>query len=96
MQKTAYEVKECDWSSDVCSSDLTDQLFNLLVGRDIQKEYGQEPQVVLTMPLLEGTGGVDKMSKSFGNYVGIDEKPEDIYGKVMSVPDDLMLSYYLL
>ncbi len=74
----------------------TDQLFNLLVGRDIQREYGQEPQVVLTMPLLEGTSGVDKMSKSFGNYVGIDERPEDIYGKVMSVPDDLMWSYYLL
>ena len=74
----------------------TDQLFNLLVGRDIQREYGQEEQVVLTMPLLEGTDGVEKMSKSLGNYIGINETPEDIYGKVMSVSDDMMWRYYLL
>jgi tyrosyl-tRNA synthetase len=74
----------------------TDQLFNLLVGRDIQREYGQEEQVVLTLPLLEGTDGVEKMSKSLGNYIGINETPENIYGKVMSVSDDMMWRYYLL
>jgi tyrosyl-tRNA synthetase len=74
----------------------TDQLFNLLVGRDIQREYGQEEQVVLTVPLLEGTDGKEKMSKSLGNYIGINEKPEDIYGKVMSVSDEMMWRYYLL
>lgn len=74
----------------------TDQLFNLLVGRDIMREYGLEEQVVLTMPLLEGTDGIEKMSKSLGNYIGINEAPEDIYGKVMSVSDDMMWRYYLL
>jgi len=74
----------------------TDQLFNLLVGRDIQREYGQEEQVVLTLPLLEGTDGVEKMSKSLGNYIGINESPEDIYGKVMSVSDEMMWRYFLL
>jgi len=74
----------------------TDQLFNLLVGRDIQREHGQEEQVVLTVPLLEGTDGKEKMSKSLGNYIGINEKPQDIYGKVMSISDDLMWKYYLL
>jgi tyrosyl-tRNA synthetase len=74
----------------------TDQLFNLLVGRDIQREYGQEEQVVLTVPLLEGTDGKEKMSKSLGNYIGINERPEDIYGKVMSVSDEMMWRYYLL
>jgi tyrosyl-tRNA synthetase len=74
----------------------TDQLFNLLVGRDIQREYGQEEQVVLTVPLLEGTDGVEKMSKSLGNYIGINETPENIYGKVMSVSDEMMWRYYLL
>jgi tyrosyl-tRNA synthetase len=74
----------------------TDQRFNLLMGRELQREYGQEPQVVLTMPLLEGTDGVQKMSKSLGNYIGINEAPEDIFGKVMSVSDDLMFRYYEL
>jgi len=74
----------------------TDQLFNLLVGRDIQREYGQEQQVVLTVPLLEGTDGIEKMSKSTGNYIGINESPENIYGKVMSVSDEMMWRYYLL
>ena len=74
----------------------TDQLFNLLVGRDIQREFGQEEQVVLTMPLLEGTDGVEKMSKSLGNYIGINEAPAEIYGKVMSVSDAMMWRYYLL
>ncbi len=74
----------------------TDQLFNLLVGRDIMREYGLEEQVVLTVPLLEGTDGVEKMSKSLGNYIGINEEPEDIYGKVMSVSDAMMWRYFLL
>ncbi|MEE8575116.1 MAG: tyrosine--tRNA ligase [Thermodesulfobacteriota bacterium] len=74
----------------------TDQLFNLLVGRDLQREFGQVPQVVLTMPILEGTDGVQKMSKSLGNYIGITESPSEIYGKVMSISDDLMLRYYRL
>jgi len=74
----------------------TDQKFNLLVGRTIQGEYGQEPQVIMTMPLLEGLDGVQKMSKSLGNYVGITEPPAEIYGKVMSISDELMWRYYLL
>jgi tyrosyl-tRNA synthetase len=74
----------------------TDQKFNLLVGRDIQREYGQEPQIVITLPLLEGLDGVQKMSKSLGNYVGIDEPPGEMFGKMMSVPDSLMLRYYEL
>ncbi|HEY4641209.1 MAG TPA: tyrosine--tRNA ligase [Thermoanaerobaculia bacterium] len=74
----------------------TDQLFNLLVGRDLMREYGQEPQIVLTMPLLEGLDGVEKMSKSLGNYIGINEAPDSIYGKVMSISDELMWKYYLL
>ncbi len=74
----------------------TDQKFNLLVGRDLQRAMGQEPQVVMTMPLLEGLDGVRKMSKSYGNYVGITDSPEDMYGKLMSVPDPLMLKYYEL
>ena len=74
----------------------TDQKFNLLVGRELQRAYGQPPQVVMTMPLLEGLDGVRKMSKSLGNYVGITEPPEDMFGKLMSVPDTLMLRYYEL
>jgi tyrosyl-tRNA synthetase len=74
----------------------TDQTFNLLVGRDLQREYGQEPQVVITLPLLEGLDGVQKMSKSLGNYVGIDEPPDVMFGKIMSVSDTLMLRYYEL
>jgi len=74
----------------------TDQKFNLLVGRDIQREYGQEPQVVITMPLLEGLDGVQKMSKSLNNYVGIDEPPGVMFGKIMSISDTLMLRYYEL
>ncbi|MEN6616043.1 MAG: tyrosine--tRNA ligase [Syntrophorhabdus sp.] len=73
-----------------------DQIFNLFVGRDIQKAYGQESQVLVTVPLLEGTDGINKMSKSYGNYVGIDEAPDDMFGKIMSISDDLMLKYYEL
>ena len=74
----------------------TDQKFNMLVGRDLQRHFGQAPQVVMTMPLLEGLDGVKKMSKSLGNYVGLTDKPEDMYGKLMSVPDKLMVRYYEL
>jgi tyrosyl-tRNA synthetase len=74
----------------------TDQRFNLLIGRDLQREYGQEPQVVLTMPLLEGLDGVQKMSKSLGNYIGINEAPEEMFGKVMKTSDELMWRYYEL
>jgi tyrosyl-tRNA synthetase len=72
----------------------TDQKFNLLVGRDLQRAYGQPPQVIITMPLLEGTDGVQKMSKSLGNYIGIDEPPREIFGKVMSISDELMWRYF--
>lgn len=72
----------------------TDQKFNLLVGRELQKDFGQEPQVVLTMPLLEGTDGVQKMSKSLDNYIGITEPPGEIFGKMMSISDELMIRYY--
>jgi tyrosyl-tRNA synthetase len=71
----------------------TDQKFNLLVGRELQKDYGQEPQVIITMPLLEGLDGVNKMSKSLGNYVGITDAPAEMFGKLMSVSDDLMWRY---
>ena len=74
----------------------TDQKFNLLVGRHLQSHFGQDPQIVLTMPLLEGLDGVQKMSKSLGNYIGIDESPDEIFGKVMSVSDDLMWRYFEL
>ncbi len=74
----------------------TDQKFNLLVGRELQKDWGQEPQCILTMPLLEGLDGVNKMSKSLGNYVGIDEPPGEIFGKLMSVSDELMWRYFEL
>ena len=74
----------------------TDQLFNLLVGRDIMREHGQRPQVVLTMPLLVGTDGVEKMSKSLGNYIAIEDSPNEMYGKVMSLSDDTMWTYWQL
>lgn len=74
----------------------TDQKFNLLVGRELQKHYGQSPQCVLTMPLLEGLDGVNKMSKSLGNYIGIAEPPQEIFGKLMSISDDLMWRYFEL
>lgn len=74
----------------------TDQKFNLMVGRNLQREYAQAPQVILTTPLLEGLDGVNKMSKSLNNYIGIDENPNEIFGKVMSISDDLMWKYYEL
>ena len=74
----------------------TDQRFNLLVGRKLQQEYGQKPQVVLMMPLLEGLDGVNKMSKSLDNYIGVYDKPADMFGKVMSIPDDMIIRYFEL
>ncbi len=74
----------------------TDQTFNLLVGRDLMREYKLEPQIIMTLPLLEGTDGVEKMSKSLGNYIAIEDTPKEIYGKVMSISDELMYKYYEL
>ena len=74
----------------------TDQKFNLLVGRNLQREYDQEPQVLITTPLLEGLDGIQKMSKSLGNYIGIDEEPNQMFGKIMSISDELMWKYYEL
>ena len=74
----------------------TDQKFNLMVGRNLQREYSQEPQVILTTPLLEGLDGVNKMSKSLNNYIGIDEAPNEMFGKIMSISDELMWKYYNL
>jgi tyrosyl-tRNA synthetase len=74
----------------------TDQKFNLLVGRDIQREYGLEPQVILTMPLLVGTDGIEKMSKSIGNYIAISDTPDEMYGKTLSIPDKLIYDYFIL
>lgn len=88
------------YDSVVLQSDIevggTDQKFNLLVGRELQKEYGYEPQCLVIMPLLEGLDGVKKMSKSLGNYIGITEHPKEMYGKIMSISDTLMLRYYEL
>ena len=74
----------------------TDQKFNLLVGRDIQREFGMDPQIIITMPLLVGTDGVEKMSKSYNNYIGISEAPNEIYGKTLSIPDNLIYTYFEL
>lgn len=74
----------------------TDQLFNLLAGRELMEKNGMEPQVCLTLPLLEGTDGVQKMSKSYGNYIGLTDEPADMFGKIMSIPDELMAKYYRL
>ncbi len=74
----------------------TDQKFNLLVGRDIQREYKMEPQIAITMPILPGTDGIEKMSKSLDNYIGINEAPRDIYGKTLSIPDNLIYEYFVL
>ncbi|MDP2937908.1 MAG: tyrosine--tRNA ligase [Candidatus Omnitrophota bacterium] len=74
----------------------TDQIFNLLVGRDIQRDFGQAQQVIITMPLLEGTDGVQKMSKSYANFIAINENPNEMFGKIMSISDEMMLKYYTL
>ncbi len=99
MHELLYPLMQ-GYDSVALRSDLelggTDQKFNLLVGRDLQKEYGQEPQCILTMPLLVGLDGVDKMSKSKGNYIGIQEAPATMYAKLLSISDDLMWSYFEL
>ncbi|MFC1550262.1 tyrosine--tRNA ligase [Candidatus Neomarinimicrobiota bacterium] len=74
----------------------TDQKFNLLLGRTLQKEYDQDPQVIITLPLLEGTDGVEKMSKSYGNHIALNDSPEDMYGKTLSIPDELITKYFQL
>ncbi|MDF1813383.1 MAG: tyrosine--tRNA ligase, partial [Verrucomicrobiales bacterium] len=88
------------WDSVVVKSDVelggTDQLFNILVGRDLQKSDGQEPQVVMCMPILEGLDGVQKMSKSLNNYIGVSEPPGEMFGKMMSISDELMAKYSVL
>ena len=99
LHELQYPIMQ-GWDSVVVRSDVeiggSDQLFNILVGRDLQKEEGMEPQVCMTLPLLEGLDGVKKMSKSLGNYVGLTDAPRDMFGKLMSIPDDLMAKYYLL
>ena len=99
MSELVYPILQ-GYDSVVLNADIelggTDQKFNLLVGRNLQQDFGQSQQVVLTMPLLEGTDGVQKMSKAFGNYIGINEPAADIFGKVMSISDTLMMKYYEL
>lgn len=99
MSEFIYPILQ-GYDSVVLKADIeiggTDQKFNLIVGRDMQRDYGLPPQVIITMPLLEGTDGVQKMSKSLGNYIGISEAPGEIFGKVMSISDELMHKYYEL
>ena len=99
LHELQYPIMQ-GWDSVEVRSDVeiggTDQLFNILVGRDLQKEEGQPQQVVMLMPLLEGLDGVKKMSKSYGNYVGVNDAPQEMYGKLMSISDSLMERYYLL
>ncbi len=99
LHEIQYPIMQ-GWDSVEISADVeiggTDQLFNILVGRDLQKEQGMLPQIAMTMPLLEGLDGVRKMSKSYGNYVGVDEAPEMMFGKMMSASDELMDRYYLV
>lgn len=99
LHEIQYPIMQ-GWDSVVVRSDVeiggSDQLFNILVGRDLQKEEGMEPQVCMTLPLLEGLDGVKKMSKSLGNYVGLTDEPKEMFGKLMSIPDELMAKYYLL
>jgi tyrosyl-tRNA synthetase len=99
LHELQYPIMQ-GWDSVEIRADVeiggTDQLFNILVGRDLQKEEGQAQQVVMVMPLLEGLDGVKKMSKSYGNYVGVSDAPQEMFGKLMSVSDELMDRYYLL
>ena len=99
LHEIQYPIMQ-GWDSVVIRADVeiggTDQLFNILVGRDLQREEGQPQQVVFLMPLLEGLDGVQKMSKSLGNYVGVNEPPSEMFGKLMSISDELMARYYLL
>lgn len=99
LHELQYPIMQ-GWDSVEIRADVelggTDQLFNILVGRDLQKEEGQPQQVVMVMPLLEGLDGVRKMSKSYGNYIGVNDSPQEMYGKLMSISDELMDRYYLL
>lgn len=99
LHEIQYPIMQ-GWDSVKVRADVeiggSDQLFNILVGRDMQRNSGQEPQVCMTLPLLEGLDGVKKMSKSLGNYVGLTDAPKDMFGKLMSIPDELMAKYYLL
>ena len=99
LHELQYPIMQ-GWDSVEIRADLelggTDQLFNILVGRDLQKEEGQPQQIVMVMPLLEGLDGVRKMSKSYGNYIGVNDAPQEMFGKLMSVSDELMDRYYLL
>jgi tyrosyl-tRNA synthetase len=99
LHELQYPIMQ-GWDSVVVRADVeiggSDQLFNILVGRDLQKEEGQAPQVCMTLPLLEGLDGVKKMSKSLNNYVGVTDEAKDMFGKLMSIPDELMAKYYLL
>ncbi len=99
LHEFLYPVMQA-YDSAVIKADVelggTDQLFNLLAGRELMEKLGMEPQVCLTLPLLEGTDGVRKMSKSYGNYVGLTDEPADMFGKIMSIPDELMVKYYRL
>ena len=99
MHEILYPLAQA-MDSVAISSDVelggTDQKFNLLVGRDIQREFGMEPQVILTMPLIVGTDGIEKMSKSYNNYIGISDSPKEIFGKTLSIPDSLIENYYEL
>ncbi|MBR5260486.1 MAG: tyrosine--tRNA ligase [Eggerthellaceae bacterium] len=99
LHEFLYPVMQA-YDSVVIESDVelggTDQLFNLLAGRELMEKMGMEPQVCLTLPLLEGTDGVKKMSKSYGNYVGVNDEPADMFGKIMSIPDEIMVKYYRL
>ena len=99
LHELQYPIMQ-GWDSVVVRADVeiggSDQLFNILVGRDLQKEESMEPQVCMTLPLLEGLDGVKKMSKSLGNYVGLTDEPKEMFGKLMSIPDELMNKYYLL
>jgi len=99
LHEILYPIMQ-GWDSVEIRADVelggTDQLFNILVGRDLQKAAGHSPQVVMTMPLLEGTDGTRKMSKSYGNYIGVDEPASEIFGKTMSISDDLMHRWYLV
>ena len=99
MHEILYPLAQA-MDSVAISSDIelggTDQKFNLLVGRDIQREFGMEPQVILTMPLMVGTDGIEKMSKSYNNYIGISDSPKEIFGKTLSIPDSLIANYYEL
>ena len=99
MHEILYPLAQA-MDSVAISSDVelggTDQKFNLLVGRDIQREFGMEPQVILTMPLIVGTDGIEKMSKSYNNYIGISDTPKEIFGKTLSIPDSIIANYYEL